>query len=993
MSQEIKQSCLSRDLSIGGVDLDNTLLREVIQTGENLPAKVQSSEKSTDEKIKEYSVLKSSHPAYRKSDLVLMYPDIPEEIILKVIEGFECLKEAYHLYGLERATTIPKCHLSPPKVMEHQSIQNHFKRYGDEIKKNHMIKWEVSCATTKALDFLRKSQDPSLWVSYFKYKTCAFFAYFEGQELPPSPPGLDNDKPSIIFFNKFVNALKRRSLKDKLRPRKVFQSFLMTINQSKMGMPRDVESSIQKAEEKCAKHLTTEPPPLVDRVLELRRDVIISGKTHLRQEDIDYHELTKVVINKETVCHQLRRTVREMFIDASYTTEIHYEPFYPSTSSNYNRTRGAMGAVGEVMQFIRDDVELSQFLDQELIKMKIQPVKFREEISRKYGDRGILEQESIDPDSEHLGNAINFDDEAFKSQWVKLFDRLFEKAYTEEPLVEALGLLEALKIRVISKGPPFLYTVLKPLQKFLWGVLKRNSVFQLIGTPITVDLINQVMGHPEQNEVIVNGDYKASTDNLHSWVSECLANELCDVLNTNGRRMKELDPNFSYKRITLRHREMLLRSLIHHKFEVDGIWKDQKEGQLMGSITSFPFLCLANAAFCRWSLEIANNCEYRLSDRPVGYAKRAPLLINGDDCTLKGNRLFLRNCWEQITSFGGLTSSVGKTFFSLPERPICMINSVAFDYDFESQQWEERKYVNMGILLGKKRSIGISSIGDDQVPYGGLGSLHRELFKQSPVEIWPAVSQRFVYYNAKTLKQCPNIPWYMPEYLGGPGLVPNKPYSDEDLRCATLLIMNMKSDGSFHNRRLAVEKYTAPQDWVLHQLVKERIEPWARSVGMTSNYLSLRNLNAYEYNLKDLDEIDIFQDDWVSEMNINTPWESLEDNYAKLYKYLIIETLFRNLMNDVYRPVSLRDLEARPRIVETTQRMAEQAEKRRLKMNCRAWEQVHRDIYSIYNVVILKDHEIAHEKKTFVVPVVGYSIEKEFHDDLVNIQALIHGLT
>ena len=149
---------------------------------------------------------------------------------------------------------------------------------------------------------------------------------------------------------------------------------------------------------------------------------------------------------------------------------------------------------------------------------------------------------------------------------------------------------------------------------------------------------------------------------------------------------------------------MLIRSLTKHLFEMEnGTLREQKEGQLMGSITSFPFLCLANAAFCRWALEISEHKKMRVRNQPLDCKSMiAPLLINGDDCTMKGCRSNMRHLWTTITSFGGLTSSLGKTLFSLKEKPITVINSQTFDY--VDGQWVTRKYVNLGILMSKPRS-------------------------------------------------------------------------------------------------------------------------------------------------------------------------------------------------------------------------------------------------------------------------------------------------
>lgn len=154
---------------------------------------------------------------------------------------------------------------------------------------------------------------------------------------------------------------------------------------------------------------------------------------------------------------------------------------------------------------------------------------------------------------------------------------------------------------MISKGPPVLYTYLKPFQKFMHGHMRKQKVFRLIGTPVTEKIINEVFHSSAHNEdmQILNGDYKASTDNLRGWVSETLADELCKVLKENGSF--EIDQT------------LLVRSLTGHIFQMkDGSKKPQTDGQLMGSISSFPFLCLANAALCRLALEWS-------------YGKRIPL--------------------------------------------------------------------------------------------------------------------------------------------------------------------------------------------------------------------------------------------------------------------------------------------------------------------------------------------------------------------------------
>jgi hypothetical protein len=215
-------------------------------------------------------------------------------------------------------------------------------------------------------------------------------------------------------------------------------------------------------------------------------------------------------------------------------------------------------------------------------------------------------------------------------------------------------------------------------------------------------------------------------------------------------------------------------------------------------------------------MELSDERKYRLRDRPLFHKSRiASLFVNGDDCCLKGNRLNLRRNWERITSFGGLTTSVGKTFFSSIEKPIAVLNSTT--YHLKEGVWKEIKFVNMGIMLGKARS---GSGENGKRSFGQLGSLHRELKESTPEKVWDLVSKKFIYYNKNTLLACPDIPWGIPEYLGGAGLCLEKQGLTElDRRCATLLITKKDND-----KRFKIMKQKIDPQWKVHDLVGEILE-------------------------------------------------------------------------------------------------------------------------------------------------------------------------
>jgi hypothetical protein len=633
-------------------------------------------------------------------------------------------------------------------------------------------------------------------MAYFKYITSNFYAFWETEEtdLVPCPKGdpLHFMREGKVISNIFGGIFRRYINLMRIKDPKKFSSFILTINQAKMGLPRPTDDMVEKKQYETATFLTSDPRPLPE-------DEILSTP------------LGPKLLCKEAVCEQLRRTTREIFHDKVFTKKLQNKPFTPSTNANYIRGRKDAGAVGTVVLDVIPQVMNGRKEDVDLLKLRTIQMEgsclIEQASVNEYSPDifGIMRKESLE--------AVVYDDEALNAKWIEVMDKILEMARVEKPLVEPVGLAEALKVRVISKGPPLLYTHFKPLQKFLHKTLRNHNVFQLIGTPVTESIINKtfdtVVG---ENVMFLNGDYKASTDNLRGWVSETIADELCKILN--GNITEDNDGYFvDY--------DLLVRSLTGHIFLMkDGTEKPQKDGQLMGSITSFPFLCIANAALCRWAMEMSNSTLYRITNEhntTHGCSRHypIPLLVNGDDCTMQGKRDNLRKFWSKVTNYGGLTTSVGKTLFSLPHKPIVVINSVT--YDLIEGRWTERKYINMGIVMGKTRSS-VSGVDKAIVHYHQLGALHRELHESTPEFCWNEVSSHFVKFHKETLKSLPNIPWYCPEYLGGPGLVPLGEVSQKDLKLFSFLIRN------FNSERFKISKPRADAAWLFHKGVQEEFD-------------------------------------------------------------------------------------------------------------------------------------------------------------------------
>jgi hypothetical protein len=323
----------------------------------------------------------------------------------------------------------------------------------------------------------------------------------------------------------------------------------------------------------------------------------------------------------------------------------------------------------------------------------------------------------------------------------------------EKPVVSLVPLAEALKVRTISKGPPLTYFVLKPVQKFLHKILRKKRVFDLLGRPhVQPQYLKQVLApapmvESESDLLFHSLDYESATDLLDPEVSGCIVDEICASVG-----MPE-------DLTTLFH-----RSLTGHRLSIregrDKLEKDQEWGQLMGSITSFIVLCLANAAVVRKSYEISVGHRVRLDS--------CPMMINGDDGLVRAPPNF-STIWKDIAASAGLKPSIGKVY----SHPIYMnINSTSFEYD--EGEIRHIPYVNMGLVAGLQRSGGkVAAVLEETENDGfsmSLGARHHSLLRSCPYELRERVHQLFLSENRKALEAA-LVPWYVSESWGGVGLM------------------------------------------------------------------------------------------------------------------------------------------------------------------------------------------------------------------------------
>jgi hypothetical protein len=629
--------------------------------------------KSATRGFRDYLTVNDVTPIYSKQ--------LETEILDDCVSSINTLLTACYIHGLDRPSQR-RCFRYEQKI------------FSSSLKTLHRV-----------LSFCITTGRDSAWIEYWKYKLPAFFAWHESEPLPVAPEDITNDDPAYIFggiIGQWIRTVLYNGNKE----------ILHTILMAKKGMPRASKSLVREAEKKAFDTMTTP--------LEQFESVLIEHKKLCTKEKAFTVERAK---------SELRRTVREIFKDRRFSLDMLTEPTFPSTSSNYNNVRGSGGTVG----YLKEHEELLANLDFKL--------DFNSSIGCYYdrqtdylGSLGVTDQDRICPDESKLMFVTRIVTDNFRGDYRKFYWRCFRAALLEVPIVVPVGLAEALKIRVITKGPALTYFVLKPFQKFLWKVLKDHPTFRLIGEPCDVSHIERTLGC-KVGSFFMSGDMKNATDDLHTWVSETIMDELNVVL--------DLPPPLT---------ELCYRALTGHIYlSPDGTEKEQKRGQLMGSIISFPILCMATATTVRIALEV---------NRPKKELRHHGLLVNGDDNVSKTTDPLCYHNWANILRVFGPTSSVGKSYFN---QRFAVINSLIFD--LEGGVWRNRPYVNLGLIKGFSRSQ-----SSDEDLLKNLATKYNDLIRTCPPETKERCIKMFMYFNAKKL-QAYKGPWYWPERAGGLGMI------------------------------------------------------------------------------------------------------------------------------------------------------------------------------------------------------------------------------
>jgi hypothetical protein len=611
------------------------------------------------------------------------------------------------------------------------------------------------------------------WVKVTKYKIAA---YYQVQNLHllkdktlPEKPFPQADSVSCLLRGTAGRFMERIVGRHKTtRGRVEREEFLSSILQLKKGMPRPEKDFLELALKSTVKTLSGVKPRVDSSV----------PRAGIHAEN--------GILRFNLISQQIRRMVIDIVGNESFHTsrDLLSRPYMPSLSAAYALTRAKLGTFGwqrenGLLGSEEGDRPILEFVSNDISR---EPVfvtedEFGNELprNRQFSVRGQKDEEMSSKVSAEVPTFTVRGLNGMRDQFTKTYFDTARMAMEEQPFAEPVALAEALKARVITKGPPATMFCLKPLQRFMARLLRKHSVFELVGKAQNVETVSRVMGALPEGEFWLSGDYSDATNQLDPKLSGIVWDTMCDVC-----------------KVPVSLRQLGHRALTGHVIKFEGEHHLQQWGQLMGSIISFPVLCIVNATICRMAMEYSRGELLSLKD--------LQLLVNGDDCVFPVSQEGYA-FWQTAGKMAGLSPSVGKVYFS---DQFLNINSTNYQYwhfsggevlSDELMPWQyftETKAVNLGLLLGIKRSeTDVKEAAADAVVDDGwssLGTRHWTLMDKSPDRTLLRVHQAFLRENEDKLAKARPLPYYIPKCYGGVGLKPMPEFQRDGINAVPSLM-------------------------------------------------------------------------------------------------------------------------------------------------------------------------------------------------------------
>jgi hypothetical protein len=313
------------------------------------------------------------------------------------------------------------------------------------------------------------------------------------------------------------------------------------------------------------------------------------------------------------------------------------------------------------------------------------------------------------------------------------------------------AVLEPLKVRTVTKGRAQAYNAVHGIQKWMHSSLRSHRIFRLIGHTVDEDIIKDQLGLRKPGELLISGDYSAATDNLKIEVTKTIFEVILRWI------AEDLDWSEEAYRLVTLARKVLYEHEIHYPITsgLDPVL--QGTGQLMGSVLSFPILCLANCICCWISLFGDDHFD------------DLPILVNGDDIAFSCTRARY-HVWSDALADFGFIKSVGKNYC---HKRFMLINSELYDSEYRRTGRCHLPYFNAGLLLGRHRVAKVKSqscFDEDDVPeIPIISTIDLVLHGANDPE---RALQRFICYNKDAVEEVTDrkLNLFLPRSRGGLGI-------------------------------------------------------------------------------------------------------------------------------------------------------------------------------------------------------------------------------
>jgi hypothetical protein len=398
-------------------------------------------------------------------------------------------------------------------------------------------------------------------------------------------------------------------------------------------------------------------------------------------------------------------TIHPKFIEKVHQFLENYDAPKPqlyevSTSASYDTTRDDGGQRDDVRQWLKHTFGYTNELEKVKLSNKVSMQAYGPDIPK--DRKGKYDFESVVEEA--------------------------HKDFTPGPLqVEVHGILEPLKVRLITKGESVPYWLARSCQKAMWNYLQNYETFVATGRPLEDqdlnDLINKRTKFQEKHNLRfdswVSGDYSGATDGVDI---RCTALIFENILKRSpySDKYKDLLRLVIYKQelnyppcevrkeipcdLKLAMRKLNRDKTIKRKYDVETrqvLPAVQETGQLMGSVLSFPILCIINLVSYWISMEEYLGKELTFEELPV--------LINGDDILFPSNSSHY-DIWKDMIKSVGFSLSIGKNYI---HKDLFTINSIMFHES--NNQVTRYKFFNVGLLTGKAKVTGRANLQDKPI--------------------------------------------------------------------------------------------------------------------------------------------------------------------------------------------------------------------------------------------------------------------------------------